>query len=82
MVNTGDLAHHYVLLLRKPAWEFFADTDPKQSARTRSRMLDSFAANRTPILSYHFPWPGLGHVAKEGDGFAWVPAPTNVTTLG
>ena len=82
VVNTGDLAHHHVLLLRKPMWEFAFDTDPKQSARSRTRLLDSFAANRTPILSYHFPWPGLGHVAKEGDGFAWIPTPTNVTTLG
>jgi glyoxylase-like metal-dependent hydrolase (beta-lactamase superfamily II) len=82
VVNTGDLAHHYILLLRRPMWEFSFDTDPKQSAQTRSRMLDRFATDRTAILSYHFPWPGLGHVAKEGEGFAWVPAPTNVTTLG
>ena len=68
-------------MLRKPAWEFAFDTDPKQSARSRARMLDSFAANRTPILSYHFPWPGLGHVAKEGEGFGWYPEGMNVTTL-
>lgn len=82
MVNTGDLAHHHILLLRKPMWEFYYDTDPKQSALSRSRMLDRLGADRHAVLSYHFPWPGLGHVAKEGEGFAWIPAPTNVTTLG
>jgi glyoxylase-like metal-dependent hydrolase (beta-lactamase superfamily II) len=82
MVNTGDLAHHQVLLLRKPMWEFAFDTDPKQSAQSRSRMLDRFATDRTAILSYHFPWPGLGHVAREGDAYEWLPAPMNVTALG
>lgn len=81
LVNTGDLAHHQVLLLRKPAWEFAFDTDPKQSAQTRSRMLDRFAADRERILSYHFPWPGIGHVAREGDGYGWVPTPMNLTSV-
>ena len=32
MVYTGDLAHHQVLLLRRPLLEFSFDTDPKMSA--------------------------------------------------
>lgn len=82
VVNTGDLAHHQVLLLRRPMWEFAYDTDPKQSAQTRARMLERLATDRHAMLSYHFPWPGLGHVAKEGEGYAWIPAPINLTTLG
>ena len=82
MVYTGDLAHHHILLLQRPMWEFSFDTDPKLSAQTRSRMLDRLATDRHAVLSYHFPWPGLGHVRREGEGFAWVPTPTNVTTLG
>jgi len=82
LVNTGDLAHHHILLLRRPMWEFSFDTDPKLSAQSRSRMLDRLASDRHAVLSYHFPWPGLGHVRKEGEGFAWIPAPMNVTTLG
>jgi glyoxylase-like metal-dependent hydrolase (beta-lactamase superfamily II) len=82
MVNTGDLAHHQVLLLRQPLMEFSFDTDPKLSAQTRTRMLDRLASDRHAVLSYHFPWPGLGHVRKEGEGFGWIPAPINVTTTG
>lgn len=81
MVNTGDLAHHQVLLLRSPLMEFSFDTDPKLSAQTRSRMLDRLATARHAVLSSHFPWRGLGHVRKEGSGYAWVSAPMNVTTL-
>lgn len=82
MINSGDLAHHQILLLRRPLWEFSFDTDPRQSAQTRARMLDRMATDQNLILSYHFPWPGLGHVAKEGEGFGWYPAGMDVTSLG
>jgi glyoxylase-like metal-dependent hydrolase (beta-lactamase superfamily II) len=82
MVYSGDLAHHHVLLLRRPLLEFAFDTDPKQSAQTRARLLERFATDQPKVLSYHFPWPGLGNVVKEGQGFGWVPAPMDVTSLG
>jgi len=75
MAFIGDLTHHQVLLLEKPLTEFAYDTDPKQSAQTRVRMLNMLAANRIPLLAYHFPWPGIGHVAKSGEGFRYYPAP-------
>jgi glyoxylase-like metal-dependent hydrolase (beta-lactamase superfamily II) len=71
----GDLTHHPVLLLEKPRIEFAYDTDPKQSADTRVRILDMLAANRTPVMAYHFPWPGFGHISKAGEGFRYYPAP-------
>jgi hypothetical protein len=33
------------------------------------------AADKTLVVAYHFPWPGLGHVAKQGDGFRYFPSP-------
>ncbi|MBV9250128.1 MAG: MBL fold metallo-hydrolase [Acetobacteraceae bacterium] len=82
MINSGnqslcyiaDLTHHPVLLMEKPLTEFAYDTDPKQSAQSRVRMLTMMADNRIPILAYHFAWPGLGHVVKQGDGFRYLPA--------
>ena len=69
----GDLTHHPVLLMEKPRTEFAYDTDSKQSAETRVKMLTMLAANRVPILAYHFAWPGIGHVAKQGEGFRYYP---------
>lgn len=71
----GDLTHHQILLVEKPRIEFAYDTDPKQSANTRVRVLDMLAAQKIPLIAYHFPWPGYGHVAKNGDGFRYYPAP-------
>jgi glyoxylase-like metal-dependent hydrolase (beta-lactamase superfamily II) len=71
----GDLTHHQILLVEKPRFEFAYDTDPKQSANSRVRILDMLAAQKIPLVAYHFPWPGHGHVAKHGDGFRYHPAP-------
>src|ERR1700710_308821 len=65
----GDLTHHPILLLEKPRMQFSYDTDPKQAAATRVKMLDMIAANKTPVMSYHFAWPGYCHIAKTSEGF-------------
>ena len=75
----GDLAHHPVLLLEKPLTEFKYDTDPKQSAQSRVKILTMLAEKRIPLLAYHFAWPGIGHVAKQGDGFRYVPTPMQMS---
>ncbi|MEY9463974.1 MBL fold metallo-hydrolase [Bradyrhizobium ottawaense] len=77
----GDLTHHPVLLFEKPRMEFLFDTDSKLSVKSRVRVLDMLAANRTPLMSYHFPWPGLGHVGRDGDGFRYYPEPMHMSSL-
>jgi hypothetical protein len=32
------------------------------------------AAQKMPILVYHFPWPGIGHLAKTVDTYRYLPA--------
>jgi glyoxylase-like metal-dependent hydrolase (beta-lactamase superfamily II) len=71
----GDLTHHQILLMERPRMEFSYDTDPKQAAESRVKMLDMLAANRVAVMSYHYPWPGLGHVVKTGEGFHYIPEP-------
>jgi glyoxylase-like metal-dependent hydrolase (beta-lactamase superfamily II) len=72
----GDLAHHAVLSLENPLLNFAADLEPTTAAETRTRVLSTLADARTRVLGYHFPWPGLGHLAKQGEGFRFVPEPT------
>lgn len=79
LAAVGDLTHHHILLVEKPRFEFAYDTDPKQSAGSRVRILDMLAANKIPLAAYHFPWPGYGHVVKNGDGFRYIAAPMNMT---
>jgi glyoxylase-like metal-dependent hydrolase (beta-lactamase superfamily II) len=75
MAFLGDLTHHQILLLEKPRMQFSYDTDPKQAAESRVKMLDMLAANKIPVMSYHYPWPGYGHVVKTGEGFHYIAEP-------
>jgi len=70
----GDLMHH-VILVEKPRMEVAFDTDPKQGIETRIKVMDLLAKERMPALVYHMAWPGIGHFAKQGDGFRYVAAP-------
>ena len=74
LCHIGDLAHHPVLLVERPRTQFAFDTDPVQSSESRIRMLGMLAANRVPLLAYHFAWPGAGHVVKAGEGFHYLPS--------
>ena len=69
----GDLTHHSILLLEKPRMQFSFDTDPKQAAESRVKLLDTIAANKIPVMSYHYAWPGYGHIARTSEGFHYYP---------
>lgn len=71
----GDVAHHAVLSLENPLLTFAADLDPIMAAQTRTQLFSTLADKRTRVLGYHFPWPGLGHLSKQGEGFRFVPEP-------
>ena len=71
---TGDLMHH-VILIEQPRMEVAFDTDPGQGIQTRIRVMDMLSTQQMMALVYHLPWPGLGHFAKQGDGFQFVAEP-------
>jgi len=71
---TGDLAHHHVLSLRRPEWVDAFDTDTAAGAAKRREVFGQLARERQTVLAYHFPFPGIGHVTAEGEGFGWNPA--------
>jgi glyoxylase-like metal-dependent hydrolase (beta-lactamase superfamily II) len=71
LIHFGDVAHHHVLLLRNPRWHVSFDTDGDLAEASRVRLLDQLATDRLWAMGFHTPWPGLGHVARDGEGFAW-----------
>jgi hypothetical protein len=71
---TGDIAHH-TILLRKPKLAVVFDTDGEMAAATRVRMCDMLASQKIPALIFHLPWPGIGNIVKEGEGFRFMPVP-------
>jgi glyoxylase-like metal-dependent hydrolase (beta-lactamase superfamily II) len=71
----GDIAHHHIISLEQPRAEMSFDSDSKQGAESRVRIFDMLAADRIPSITYHFPWPGIGHVGKLGSSYRYYPAP-------
>jgi glyoxylase-like metal-dependent hydrolase (beta-lactamase superfamily II) len=66
LVFIGDVTHHQILLTEKPKTEFSYDSDPKQAVQTRLKVFDMLASQKLPFIAYHFPWPGVGQLAKTG----------------
>jgi hypothetical protein len=36
--------------------------------------LDRVATERTMVMGYHFPFPGLGHVVRQDSAYRWEAA--------
>ena len=75
---TVDCAHHHILFVEKPKIEFGYDTDSKQAVATRLKGWDMLATDRIPFITYHFPWPGLGNLAKAGDAYRYYQTPVSL----
>jgi glyoxylase-like metal-dependent hydrolase (beta-lactamase superfamily II) len=73
LLYIGDAAHHYVISLRRPQWTVQFDGDAALAKASRGALLQRAAAGNLRVYAVHFPFPGLGRVQAEGDGFAWVP---------
>ena len=73
--NAGDIAHHHIISVETPRKEFAYDTDGKLGVASRLRVFDMLAAKRIPLIAYHFPWPGIGHIGKHGDIYRYFPSP-------
>ena len=73
LVLGADFANHFVWSLGHPDWEVRFDMDKEAAAATRRRVLDMMATDGVPFTSYHMPWPALGYVEKNGDGYRYVP---------
>lgn len=70
----GDAINHAHVSFERPEWQFGFDFDKQQAVATRKRLLDMAATERMAVSGYHLPFPGVGHVAKLGDAYRYVPA--------
>jgi glyoxylase-like metal-dependent hydrolase (beta-lactamase superfamily II) len=49
------------------------DSDATAAAATRRKLLEDAARNGYIVAPDHLPFPGLGHIRKEGRSYTWVP---------
>ncbi|MEY2537894.1 MAG: hypothetical protein QOG67_1634 [Verrucomicrobiota bacterium] len=75
LLHMADVVHNPVTSVQHPEWTPVFDCDPVLSIKTRKSILDRVASERLLAIGYHFPFPALGHVVRQGKGYRWVPAP-------
>lgn len=56
-----------------PDWHNGFEHDPEKAARVRIGLLQELAKTRGLLVAAHLPFPSIGRVAVEGDGFRYVP---------
>jgi glyoxylase-like metal-dependent hydrolase (beta-lactamase superfamily II) len=65
------------LFLRHPDWHIVFDIDPLKAQATRHKFLDMASAEKAILVGYHFPFPAVGHVEKDGAGYRLIPIAWN-----
>jgi len=62
-----------------PGWHGFFDRDADLAESTRRRVYDMVVAEKLQLQGFHYPFPGLAHLEKDGSGYRVIPAPWNPT---
>jgi glyoxylase-like metal-dependent hydrolase (beta-lactamase superfamily II) len=62
--------------LEQPGWCAGTDFSPQQVVATRRRLLKRAADEKSLVLAFHFPFPGLGHVSQKEAAWQWQPIET------
>jgi glyoxylase-like metal-dependent hydrolase (beta-lactamase superfamily II) len=73
LLITSDAAYDPLLNMER-LWRPGPDLDQEGAAQVRRSLFDRAAADRIPVLGFHFLFPGLDRIAANGDAYRWAPA--------
>ena len=69
----SDVTNHPALFVRNPGWSAVFDLDGPQAIETRRKFYDMAVAEKSLIAGFHYPFPSLGHVEKDGTNYRLIP---------
>jgi glyoxylase-like metal-dependent hydrolase (beta-lactamase superfamily II) len=75
----SDVTNIPEFFLRHPDWHVAYDTDPDQAQITRHKFYDMAAAEKSLVVGFHFAFPSIGYVEKDGAGYRLVPVNWSAT---
>jgi glyoxylase-like metal-dependent hydrolase (beta-lactamase superfamily II) len=75
MIFWGDIIHVPDVQFHHPDVTIKFDVDSRAAAARRKRDFADAAKSRTLVAMPHMYFPGVGHVAKEGNHYRWLPLP-------
>jgi glyoxylase-like metal-dependent hydrolase (beta-lactamase superfamily II) len=75
MLLFTDVIHASALQFAHPEWAIAFDVDQEAAVVTRKRVLDMVSTDSLLVAGMHLPFPGIGHVTREGSTYGYVPMP-------
>lgn len=72
MLFWGDISHLPSIQLPHPAATIDLDIFPDMAVASRKRVLADSVSAGWVVGAAHLPFPGIGRVRKDGEGYAWV----------
>jgi glyoxylase-like metal-dependent hydrolase (beta-lactamase superfamily II) len=73
LIVGSDVLTHPLISFAHPEWRTTADHVPEQAVTTRKRLLDRLAGDRSRLIGFHLPYPGIGTVARNGAAYRFEP---------
>jgi len=73
----SDVTNIPEFFLRNPNWHVAFDIDPIKAAETRHKFYDMASAEKALVAGFHFTFPSMGHVEKDGAKYRLVPIAWN-----
>jgi glyoxylase-like metal-dependent hydrolase (beta-lactamase superfamily II) len=73
LMISNDTAYVPALVAAHPGWHGSYDQDGPLAEATRRKLLDRIVADKLMVCGYHFPWPAVGAIAKDGAAYAFAP---------
>jgi glyoxylase-like metal-dependent hydrolase (beta-lactamase superfamily II) len=79
IVQSDTTAGMAFLFVKNPDWQLMFDMDKPLAVQSRKRIYDQAVAGKTLVYGFHLPYPGLGYMEKDGNGYRYVAGPWNPT---
>jgi glyoxylase-like metal-dependent hydrolase (beta-lactamase superfamily II) len=73
----SDVTNIPEFFLRNPDWHVAYDVEPATAQETRHKFYDMAAAEKALVVGFHFTFPSIGHVEKDGANYRLVPIAWN-----
>ncbi len=74
LIVGGDVLTHPLISFLHPEWRTTADHVPDQGAATRKMLLDRLATDKSTLIGFHLPYPGVGRVERKDGAYRFVAA--------
>jgi len=74
LIHMVDAAINAFANVANPTWFAAFDADPGMAVESRQMLMNMAVSEGIPVMGYHFPFPGIGYILPDVDGFRFIPA--------